>query len=158
MWYLHLAAWRGSCCKRAGQSFEKVGAEVEEEKRTLEDVAGKVALVLAAAGSGGRTVRVGVLPLLEELLGLVEQDLAREGESVDYFQKGLSCSSSSIGVLRWRQACRRRRRLMVVQWRKRLRSWTDVTHSLLSRLADVGVGLEKRANVKGLTAPEVAVD
>ena len=47
---------------------------------------------------------------------------------------------------------------MVVQWRKRLRSWTDVTHSLLSRLADVGVGLEKRADIKGLTAPEVAVD
>jgi len=94
---------------------------VEEEERTLEDVAGKVALVLAAAGSGGRAVRVGVLPLLEELLGLVEQDLVRERESVDCFQKGRSCSSSSIGVLRWRQACRRRRRLIVVQWRKRLR-------------------------------------
>jgi len=73
---------------------------VEEEKRTLEDVAGKVALVLAAAGSSGRTVRVGVLPLLEELLGLVEQDLAREGESVDCFRKERSCHSGSIGVLR----------------------------------------------------------
>jgi hypothetical protein len=54
---------------------------VGEEKRTLEDVAGQVALVFAAAGSGGGTVWVGVLPLLEEFLGLVEQDLVREEES-----------------------------------------------------------------------------
>ena len=73
---------------------------MEEEERTLEDVAGKVALVLATAGSGGRAVRVGVLPLLEELLGLVEQDLAEEEESVDCFRKGRSCHSGSIGVLR----------------------------------------------------------
>jgi hypothetical protein len=54
---------------------------VGEERRTLEDVAGQVTLVLAAAGSGGGTVWVGVLPLLEEFLGLVEQDLVREKKS-----------------------------------------------------------------------------
>lgn len=54
---------------------------MEEKRRTFENVARKVALVLAAAGSGGRAVRIGVLPLLEELLGLVKQDLAgKEGE------------------------------------------------------------------------------
>jgi hypothetical protein len=55
---------------------------VGEERRTLEDVAGQVTLVLAAAGSGGGTVWVGVLPLLEEFLGLVEQDLVRERRRV----------------------------------------------------------------------------
>lgn len=46
------------------------------EGRTLKDGAGQVTLVLAATRSGGRTVWVGVLPLLEEFFGLVEQDLA----------------------------------------------------------------------------------
>lgn len=51
------------------------------ERRTLKDGAGQVAFVLAATGSGGRTVWVGVLPLLEEFFGLVEQDLVdRERE------------------------------------------------------------------------------
>lgn len=81
-WYLHLAAWR----------------------RRLKDGTGQVTLVLAATGSGGRTVWVGVLPLLEEFFGLVEED------------------------------------------------------SLLSRLADVAVGFEERADVQGLAAPEVTVD
>jgi len=48
----------------------------EKEKHTLKDGAGQVTLVLAATGSGGRTVRVGVLPLLEEFFGLVEEDLS----------------------------------------------------------------------------------
>jgi hypothetical protein len=59
------------------------------ERRTLEDVAGQVTLVLAAAGSSGGTVWVGVLPLLEEFLGLVEQDLVREKNSQrTVFQRG----------------------------------------------------------------------
>jgi hypothetical protein len=66
--------------------------EVGEERRTLEDVARQITLVLAAAGSGGGTVWVRVLPLLEEFLGLVEQDLAREGESVDCVPEGMIVS------------------------------------------------------------------
>ena len=80
---------------------------VEEKRRTLEDVAGKVALVLAAAGSGGRAVGVGVLPLLEEFLGLVEENLAREGESADCFPE-VNCNVAA--ALRW---CSRGRRVMV---------------------------------------------
>lgn len=34
----------------------------------------------------------------------------------------------------------------------------DVTYPLLSRLGDVPVGFEKRANVDGLAAPEVSVN
>lgn len=34
----------------------------------------------------------------------------------------------------------------------------DVAHSLLSGLADVGVGFEEGADVHGLAAPEVSVD
>ena len=71
----------------------------EEKRRTLEDVAGKVALVLAAAGSGGRAVGVGVLPLLEEFFGLVEEDLAREGESVTVFREEDLYRRGSIGVV-----------------------------------------------------------
>lgn len=46
------------------------------EWHTLKDGTGQVTLVLAATGSGGRTVWVGVLPLLKEFFGLVEEDLS----------------------------------------------------------------------------------
>ena len=99
MWYLHLAAWRGSCCGEVGQ-WAKRRDWSRRKGRTLEDVARKVALVLAAAGSGGRAVGIGVLPLLEELLGLVEQDLARgEGESANHILSRELCRSGSIGVV-----------------------------------------------------------
>lgn len=45
------------------------------EGRTIKDGADQVTLVLAATRSGGRAVWVGVLPLLEEFFGLVEEDL-----------------------------------------------------------------------------------
>lgn len=58
-------------------------ADMGEKMRTFENVAAKVALVLAAAGSGGRAVGIGVLPLLEELFGLVEENLTRVEVSVN---------------------------------------------------------------------------
>jgi hypothetical protein len=80
--------------------------EGREERRTLEDVAGQVTLVLAAAGSGGRTVGVGVLPLLEEFFGLVEQDLTREKESQrTVFLRDWPCRNGSIGVVQCRKTC-----------------------------------------------------
>jgi hypothetical protein len=51
-----------------------------------------------------------------------------------------------------------------VLWRRALSLgrvlWASMcrTHSLLSRLCDVPLGLEKTPNIQGLSAPEVAVD
>jgi hypothetical protein len=102
--------------------------EVAEERRTLEDVAGQVTLVLAAAGSGRRAVWVGVLPLLEEFFGLVEQDLAREKESQwTVFQKGWSCRSGSVRAVQCRETCGVRGRRAVVRRRKLV---MDGCHSL----------------------------
>ena len=97
---------------------------MEEKRRTLENVAGKVALVLAAAGSGGRAVGVGVLPLLEEFFGLVEEDLARGRESVTVFLEEELYRRGGIGVVQgawWsRKVCGSpsRGRRVAVRWKK----------------------------------------
>jgi hypothetical protein len=78
-------------------------------------VAGQVALVLAAAGSGGRTVGVGVLPLLEELLGLVEENLARRRRVSGLFSRMQLYRSGSIWVMQLKKVCGGRGRRVVVQ-------------------------------------------
>ena len=47
----------------------------DETGLTVKNRSGQVALVFAATGGGGGSVGIGVLPLLEEVFGLVEDEL-----------------------------------------------------------------------------------
>lgn len=82
----------------------------------------------------GRAVWVGVLPLLEQVLGLSDQCLFTAVSAI-----------LCIAVARGEGV----RAVAGVAW---------ATHPLLSRLCDVSVRLEQTAEVHCLAAPEVSVD
>lgn len=99
-------------------------------RHTVENGSRQVALKLAASRSGGWSVWVGVLPLLEEVFGLLKDNLrSRRGE----------------------ETSQQERRRIVMESR-------SMTHPLLSGVANVLVCFEEGADVEGLAAPEVSVD
>lgn len=137
---------RGRCIQLAH------GQRTAISRLTVEDGARQVALVLGSCmfrqfcrirGRGGYVsemqqltswcrrwaVWVGVLPLLQQQLGLLDQ-LLRRGVS--------SCFNYGWDT-HWR----------FCGWK---------THPLLSWLCDVPLGFEKTADVQGLSAPEVSMD
>jgi hypothetical protein len=123
-----------------------------EEERTVKDGADQVTLVLAATRSGGRTVWVGVLPLLEEFLGLVEQDLMKgERENsqrtrIRYIvATGLEDSEEGRGLVTegWIEltlcclgsrtlALASKRERMYMAWPRQRYRWTDQSRASLS--------------------------